>query len=109
MIESKPQGVSRRNWVKLAGAAAAGVAALAAGCAPEEKKTVSDSKWKNAPANGSDSAALFEKELGVKMTDEQKKAFPQALKEVRDSANDLRKFALADGGSEPATRFTPSP
>ncbi len=113
MPEPDSKGVSRRNWVKLAGGIAVSVAAFATGCAPEEKKTVNDTKPKPQPAsvsnNGGAEVAQYEKELGVKMTAEQKRAFPQAIKEIRDTSNSLRKFTLSDGGSEPGILFTPTP
>lgn len=112
MSELESKGVSRRNWVKLAGGAAVGMAALVTGCAPEEKKTVTGTKpnpQSTSVVTVSAEVLQYEKELGITISAEQRKEFPAAIKAMRDNSDSLRKFALSDGGSEPGILFTPTP
>jgi len=113
MSELESKSVSRRSWVKLAGGVAIGMAALVTGCAPEEKKTVTNTKPKpqsdTSVVTVSAEVVQYEKELGITISAEQRKEFPAAIKAMRDNSYSLRTFALSDGGSEPGILFTPTP
>jgi hypothetical protein len=53
--------------------------------------------------------AELEKERHTPLTQAQRSGLPSQLKDLDDSATELRKFALQDGGSEPGFIFRPSP
>jgi len=53
--------------------------------------------------------ALLERDRHAPLTAEQRVKLPKKLSDLDESIAALRAFRLADGGSEPATRFNPLP
>ncbi len=104
----EPGKLSRRQFSRLAaGSAATLVTALANPNDAQAGPLQTAPEKSPMPAAPDPRLAQLERERAAPFTPEQRKRLPAELKNLDEGLADLRKFPLADGGSEPATVFTP--
>ena len=98
MTQESMQGWTRRQFARrMVGSAAGALMCAASETGAEEPP----------PARPDERIAQLEKERGRPLTEAQRKGIPGQLKELDEGAKGLRKYPLADGGSEPSFVFKP--